>query len=147
MLSCSIADTEHRVQTELHQLERYLHAALGVAVTTTPWRQRDRLPHFIKEIYGFAETKLLGIPFLLAVDTNPAEQSPATLRKHMDLLRTKQNADVIYVRANVTAYNRQRLIEHKVPFIVPGNQMYLPMLAIDLRCPRYEPRLPRSFGM
>ena len=121
------------MQTELHQLERYLHAALGVAVTTTPWRQRDRLPHFIKEIYGFAETKLLGIPFLLAVDTNPAEQSPATLRKHMDLLRTKQNAEVIYVRANVTAYNRQRLIEHKVPFIVPGNQMYLPMLAIDLR--------------
>lgn len=121
------------MQTELQQLKRYLHAALGVAVTTTPWRQRDRLPHFIKEIYGFAETKLLGIPFLLAVDTNPAEQSPATLRKHMDLLRTKQNAEVIYVRANVTAYNRQRLIEHKVPFIVPGNQMYLPMLAIDLR--------------
>jgi hypothetical protein len=25
------------------------------------------------------------------------------------------------------------LIEQKVPFIVPGNQMYLPMLAIDLR--------------
>jgi DNA-binding MarR family transcriptional regulator len=33
----------------------------------------------------------------------------------------------------VTAYNRKRLIEQKVPFIVPGNQMYLPMLAIDLR--------------
>ncbi len=25
------------------------------------------------------------------------------------------------------------MIEQKVPFIVPGNQMYLPMLAIDLR--------------
>jgi len=49
------------------------------------------------------------------------------------MLQTKQHANLIYVRARVTAYNRKRLIEQKVPFIVPGNQMYLPMLAIDLR--------------
>ncbi|MCX6089865.1 MAG: MarR family transcriptional regulator, partial [Candidatus Atribacteria bacterium] len=36
-------------------------------------------------------------------------------------------------RHAVTSYNRKRLIEQKVPFIVPGNQMYLPMLGIDLR--------------
>jgi len=121
------------VQAELHQLEHYLHDALGIDVTATPWRGRERLPHFLKELYGFAETDLLGVPCLLVVDTSPAEQSPAALRKHMDLLRTKQNADVVYVRASVTAYNRKRLMEQKVPFIVPGNQMYLPMLAIDLR--------------
>ena len=121
------------MQAELHQLERYLHDALGVAVTATLWRGRERLPHFLKELYVFAETDLLGVPCLLVVDTSPAEQSPAAIRKHMDLLRTKQNADVIYVRASVTAYNRKRLMEQKVPFIVPGNQMYLPMLAIDLR--------------
>jgi len=51
----------------------------------------------------------------------------------MDMLQARQQADLIYVRAQVTAYNRKRLIEQKVPFIVPGNQMYLPMLAIDLR--------------
>jgi hypothetical protein len=67
------------------------------------------------------------------MDANPEEQSPATVRKHMDMLQSKQQADLIYVREQVTAYNRKRLIEQKVPFIVPGNQMYLPMLAIDLR--------------
>ncbi len=118
---------------ELHQLERYLHDTLGVAVTTTPWRGGGRLPHFLKELYRFAEIDLLGMHGLLAVDNNPSEQSPAVVRAHMYLLRTKQDAEVIYVRAQVTAYNRKRLIEHKVPFIVPGNQMYLPMLAIDLR--------------
>jgi len=51
----------------------------------------------------------------------------------MDMLQARQQADLIYVRAQVTAYNRKRLIEQKVQFIVPGNQMYLPMLAIDLR--------------
>lgn len=124
---------ELRVRPELHELERYVHDALGVSVTTTPWSGADRLPHFLKERYSFAQVDLLGIDGLLVIDTNPEEQSPVTVRKHMDLLRTKQNADLIYVRAQVTAYNRKRLIEQNVPFIVPGNQMYLPMLAIDLR--------------
>ena len=133
MLLCRITDAESEVNIDLHPLEHYIQAALGIAVTTTPWHKKDCLPHFIRELYDFADTKMLGIPFLLAIDTTPGEQSPATVRKHMDLLRAKQSADVIYVRANVTAYNRKRLIEHKVPFIVPGNQMYLPALAIDLR--------------
>jgi DNA-binding MarR family transcriptional regulator len=121
------------VHPEFHELERYVHDALGVSVKSTPWSGADHLPHFLKERYRFAQTELLGLRALLVIDTNPEEQSPATVRKHMDLLQAKQHADLIYVRAQVTAYNRKRLIEQKVPFIVPGNQMYLPMLAIDLR--------------
>jgi DNA-binding MarR family transcriptional regulator len=121
------------VRSELHELERYVHDALGVAVKTKPWSGADQLPHFLKERYRFAQAELLGVHALLVIDTNPEEQSPATVRKHLDILQTKQYADLIYVRTQVTAYNRKRLIEQKVPFIVPGNQMYLPMLAIDLR--------------
>jgi hypothetical protein len=35
---------------------------------------------------------------LLVIDANPAEQAPAAVRKHIDLLRTKQDKEVIYVR-------------------------------------------------
>jgi hypothetical protein len=122
-----------RVQTELHQVERYLHDALGIAVIAKPWSGGEHLPHFLKELYSFAQVDLLGMRALLVIDANPAEQAPAAVRKHMDLLRTKQDKDVIYVRTQVTTYNRKRLIEQKVPFIVPGNQLYLPMLGIDLR--------------
>ena len=118
---------------EFHELERYVHDALGVSVKTTPWSGAGQLPPVLRERYRFAKAELLGLRALLVIDTNPEEQSPATVRKHMDMLQTKQHADLIYVRAQVTAYNRKRLIEQKVPFIVPGNQMYLPMLAIDLR--------------
>jgi DNA-binding MarR family transcriptional regulator len=121
------------MQTDLPQLERYLRDALGVTATGKPWAGGDDLPHFLKERYRFARMDLLGLRCLLVIDAGPTEQPPAVVRKHMDLLRTKQDGDVIYVRTQVTAYNRKRLIEQKVPFIVPGNQMYLPMLAIDLR--------------
>ena len=122
-----------QVQTVLHELERYLHDALGVSVKTTPWSGVGQLPPVLRERYRFAKAELLGVRALLVIDANPEEQSPATVRKHLDMLQSKQPAELIYVRARVTAYNRKRLIEQKVPFIVPGNQMYLPMLAIDLR--------------
>jgi DNA-binding MarR family transcriptional regulator len=67
------------------------------------------------------------------VDAYAEEESPAAIRKHVEQVRTKWGGPVTYVRDRVTAYNRKRLIEHKVPFIVPGTQMYLPMLGIDLR--------------
>ena len=121
------------MQTVLHELERYLHDALGVSVKTTPWSGVGQLPPVLRERYRFEKAELLGLRALLVIDANPEEQSPATVRKHLDMLQSKQPAELIYVRARVTAYNRKRLIEQKVPFIVPGNQMYLPMLAIDLR--------------
>ena len=121
------------MQPVLHELERYLHDALGVSVKTTPWSGVGQLPPVLRERYRFAKAELLGLRALLVIDANPEEQSPATVRKHLDMLQSKQPAELIYVRAQVTAYNRKRLIEQKVPFIVPGNQMYLPMLAIDLR--------------
>ncbi|HVZ84379.1 MAG TPA: hypothetical protein VG893_11960 [Terracidiphilus sp.] len=119
-----------RGQTEL---ERYIHETLGVSLKTTPWSGASRLPPFLRERYTFAQAKLLGLQALLVLDTDPDEQPPAMVRKHMDMLHTKEHMDLIYVRNRVPAYNRKRLIEQKVPFIVPGNQMYLPMLAIDLR--------------
>ena len=118
---------------EVHELDRYLHNTLGVAVKTAPWNGVGHLPPVLRERYKFAKEELLGLPILLMIDTGAEEQAPVAVRKHMEMLRPKQEAELIYVRGRVTTYNRKRLIEQKVPFIVPGNQMYLPMLAIDLR--------------
>ena len=40
---------------------------------------------------------------------------------------------MVYVTGALASYERKRLIEQKVPFMVPGNQLYLPDLGIDLR--------------
>ena len=118
---------------ELSQLKRYLHETVGAEVSPAPWDECARLPFFLRNLYTFFEVQLLEASCLLMLDRNEQEQSPATVRKHMDQVQTKWDGEVVYVRARVTAYNRKRLIEHKLPFVVPGNQMYLPMLGIDLR--------------
>jgi len=121
------------MKPELRQLQRYLHDVLDVQVSITEWDRAKQLPPFLRERYAFSGMKLLGTNCLLLLDDNRTEQSPAVIRKHLDLLRDKHAGEVIYVRPQVSAYNRKRLIEQKVPFIVPGNQLYLPMLAMDLR--------------
>jgi len=120
------------VEATLKKLADYVKETLGVAVAHSPWRHAH-LPHFIKETYKFSEAKILGARCLLMLDSGKAERAPAALRKHIDLVQPKWDGEIIYVRPRLTAYNRKRLVEQKVPFIVPGNQMYLPMLAIDFR--------------
>jgi hypothetical protein len=120
------------MQVVLEKLALYLQETLGATVTPVPWRDQ-RLPHFLKDAYLFSEIDLLGSRCLLVLDSSPTELAPAALRKHIGLVQTRWEAEVIYVRPRLTAYNRKRLVEQKVPFIVPGNQMYLPTLGIDFR--------------
>jgi DNA-binding MarR family transcriptional regulator len=115
------------------QLGRYVLDALGISVTLTPWENTGRVPFFLQDRYRFFEGRLMGLRCLFMADKDEREESPATIRKHIKQVRGKWRDSVVYVRERITAYNRKRLIEHKVPFVVPGNQMYLPMLGIDLR--------------
>ena len=121
------------MRTELRQLELYLDQALGVKVAMSPWSDSTRLAPFLRDLYSFWETHLLGTPCLLVVDEGKQEQAAAVVRKHMAQVKAKWPADLVYVRGRLTPYNRKRLVEQKVPFVVPGNQMYLPMLGVDFR--------------
>ena len=114
-------------------LGHYLEQTLGIAVSPIPWTGSMRLPFFFKNRYDFFEVQLLETPCLLMLDCDEPEQTPAIIRKHIDQVQARWDGEVVYVRARVSAHNRSRLIKNKVFFIVPGSQMFLPMLGIDLR--------------
>lgn len=115
------------------QIPEYLHQTLGVRPHAVAWDGANRLPAFLTARYRFALMDLEGRELLLMVDEDPDPEPPATIRKHAEQVRAKWGGPIVYVRDRVTAYNRKRLIEQRVPFIVPGNQMYLPELGLDLR--------------
>ncbi|MBN2108660.1 MAG: hypothetical protein JW832_14635 [Deltaproteobacteria bacterium] len=113
--------------------ERYLKEILGLRVFPAKWKDIDRLPFFLSDFYDFFQADLLNTPCILMIDHGQTELTPANVRKHMTLVQEKWGGEAIYICKVVATYNRKRLIEQKVPFVVPGNQMYLPMLGIDLR--------------
>lgn len=116
-----------------HQIRQYLRDTLGLEVMVVPWKDSARLPAFLVEHYRILKGTILDQPVLFLADLAPDEESPAHIRKHIAQIRPKSEWPVVYVRDRVTAYNRKRLIQQRVPFLVPGNQMYLPDLGIDLR--------------
>jgi DNA-binding MarR family transcriptional regulator len=117
----------------LRDFERHLKENLDITATTKKWDGVNSLPFFLRDSYTFYEVSLLNTPCLLMVARDNNEQTPAIIRKQMLQVQAKWDGELIYLCSSVSAYNRKRLIEQKVPFVVPGNQMYLPMLGIDLR--------------
>jgi len=60
--------------------------------------------------------------------------TPAALRKHYELIRKKWPGLVVVVKERIRSNDRHRLIvDYKLPFVVPGNQLYLPDFGLDLR--------------
>jgi len=114
-------------------ITRYLNETLDEHVEVRPWQGGDRLPLFLRDRYAFFSGQILDRPVLFMLARSDEAETPATIRKHITHLRDKWDGPVVYVREELQSYNRKRLIEHHVPFIVPGKQMYLPPLGVDLR--------------
>ena len=92
------------------------------------------LPLFLREQYEFAEMDLFGRRVPLAVEKPPPEElSAGEYARNAAMLRQRFGEDVVLVMAKLPSYVRNRLVREGVPFIVPGTQMFLPMLMIDLR--------------
>lgn len=112
----------------------YLQEVLGIdASGAKPWARAGELPYFLRDAFQFSELELLGQPVVLAIGRGQAKQSLSEVRTWMSKVRALAGQPVIYVTDALASYDRRRLIEQKVPFLVPGNQLYLPDLGIDLR--------------
>ena len=104
-----------------------------------PWieplpESTSKLPPFLKQRYRISRADLFGRKYLLAIEgPREGDLSPTEYARDARTIKERLTADVILVLSNIPAYVRNRLVHQKVPFIVPGTQMFLPMLMIDLR--------------
>lgn len=112
----------------------YLEDVLGVP-TTQPetWADEDTLPYFLRDSFEFQQLYILGVRVLLAIDRHPGRLTPGEIRVRLQQVRSTDHPVAAYVTGALASYERKRLIGQKVPFIVPGNQLYLPDLGVDLR--------------
>jgi DNA-binding MarR family transcriptional regulator len=114
-------------------IQQYLHDTLGLTARVRPWLGAAKLPYFLQEAFETRELTLLGHPVLLANHRHARKEGLAEVRAQLDKLRAVAKLPVIYVTDALASYERKRLVEQQVPFLVPGNQLYLPDLGIDLR--------------
>lgn len=110
----------------------YLDKTLLLNTQMTPWANAKALPFLLRDRYEFFTLFLLNIQRLLMVAKDKTEETPAVVRKHVEMAKQHWEGEIIFVPQVITASNRTRLIEQGVSFIVPNRQLYLPDLGVAL---------------
>jgi len=114
-------------------IRAYLKDTLGIDAPTAPWLGAASLPYFLVDAFDLKALTMLGRPVLLAIDKRADRPGLATIRAQIDRIREGSGLPVLYATGVLASFERKRLIEQKVPFVVPGNQLYLPDLGVELR--------------
>lgn len=118
---------------KIKDLEVYFYEVLSIQVEIRPSKIGSDFPFFLGSTYQFYEMSLFEHSCLLMQPKENIQVTPALAKKHWEQIQKKWKGLCIYIQSTISSYNRKRLIEHRVPFIIPGNQMYLLDLGIDLR--------------
>ncbi len=118
------------------ELRAYLEAVTGAPVSFECRLKTVelRLSLALRGRYHLEAVRLFGHELVLAVQSAGIEPAtPAAYAAHVAAIRQYVEAPVALVLPGVTSTTRARLVAGGVPFIVPGSQMFLPMLLVDLR--------------
>lgn len=118
----------------LRLLTHYVNEVFAKLQLDDEWLESAQLPLYLQGGYSYRKATLQGQSCLLVLDKgNEQTDKAAVLKKHLKTIGQNFSGPVIYVVKNTTAFNRKRLVEQRIAFIVPGKQLYLPFAATDLR--------------
>lgn len=120
-------------KTLIDRAESYLSEMLKFQVKLEKRVNLGRMPFFLLDSYEFYNTQILGETYIVALRRADENNTPAISKKQLDIIAEITGQPVILLCSAVTSYNRKRLVEQGIQFIVPGNQMFLPEIGIDLR--------------
>lgn len=124
---------ENYMNNLLEKLKKYLKEVLGVEISILPFKEFNKFPFLLVDTYTFYEMFFLNNYCLLMVSKDDIELTPNTIQKHWEQVAKQCDSPRIYVSNTISSYNRKRLIQHQIPFIIPNNQIYIPDLGLDLR--------------
>jgi DNA-binding MarR family transcriptional regulator len=127
-------------------LERYLGETLHDRIRVSEFRGAFALPSFLERTYRLYETQIAGRRCVF-VTARENMATPSDIAKHIGLVRSAVDAVVVFAVPSLSAHNRSRLLGHGVAFVVPGNQLYIPDLAMDLREHFRAPKLQDADGL
>tara|TARA_R110001592_G_scaffold362568_1_gene677140 strand:+ start:268 stop:1299 length:1032 start_codon:yes stop_codon:yes gene_type:complete len=125
-------DTE--IKQQFNRLANYVGEVFSELKLLGSWGGALHLPLYLQAGFSYVEASLLDEKCLLVIDTHAEKDETAgTIKKYIKTIAKNFTGHIIYVVEDITSYNRKRLIEQRIAFIVPGKQLYLPFYATDLR--------------
>ncbi len=129
------------MSTLQQHLEQYLKETMGLRVTSASASRPVPLPHFLSQLYEPRPLMIDGRLWLGVFLRGGEDLKPATFEKHITQLPWGEAAGYFLIAKALPGYVRKRLIERRIPFVIPGSQVYLPQMGMEMR-PRQAAALP-----
>lgn len=119
----------------MRETANYIKEILGIVVLPelVPKHEISKLPFFINGIYELFQINLFEKSLLLAEPKEKENFSIMRTEKNFTLLKNTLKRKVVLILPELTYINRKRLVEKGINFIVPGKQLFIPELLIDLK--------------
>lgn len=111
-------------------IEDYLERVFGEKHTVQQYSQADSLPLFLRNEYLFYECRIHGVQCLL-IKMQTERILAEKILKHMSKLRVLGIERAVLIFDDLRSYQRKNLVANRIPFIVPGRQIYLPFICLD----------------
>ena len=128
------------------KLEEYIYKTLGIEISILPLHGRlyKHIPMYITAAYNVNETIIFGekICLLYLKEESSNAFTPDALEKQMKLVEQKTMLPVVFVFPYVISYNLTRYVKKGINFIIPGKQMFIPALMINLR--KAQEKIPQK---
>lgn len=111
-------------------LKKYIEETLGIElkIKAPPKKELNKLPLYLRNNINIGE--ILGREILFVFNSG---LTPDQYKKQSEVIEKTTQKPVVFILENIAAYNRKRLIQKKVGFVVPGKQMFIPGLFIDFK--------------
>ena len=125
------------MDVNVRNISEYIEKMVGAEVQIDPLdkAKKQALPVLITNGYQLLQCQLLGAEVSLMV-CKDANATPMQLKKHCAIVERALEKHAAVVLPEVKPYNMKRLVDARVNTIVPGRQLFLPSLLMDLRVQR-----------
>jgi len=114
----------------MDQFISYIEDTLHLTANVSAYDRPDALPLYLRNGYELYNLTVQNIPCLLA---KPKEQSNLTvLRKQSGQLKKTTGLDCVLCLEDVRLYTKEKMLSEGIPFIIAGQQIYMPFLGVAL---------------
>ena len=90
------------------------------------------LPIYIRESYNYYSGHILGMRVLLVEPKEQEELKIKLIKEQLKKLPENYGVNILLLN-EISAYNRNRLVHGGINFIVPGKQLFIPQMMMDLQ--------------
>src|SRR5450631_342178 len=120
-------------EADVQKLQQYLERVLSVTLEVGPPEERKAglLPVYLAKGYTYYLGSIQSQKVVFALPAEGTESTAQKLKKDAAAISNVFLFPVVFVFDSLESYKRTRLVQQRVPFIVPERQLYIPFLVIS----------------